>query len=125
MVRTTPAYINRSGMLLLLRSIPGFAARMQVFLGELNKFATLSSQRFTSVVTLDADAGISVKLSGATGEVVVVTALKRASGEEKLAQTDTGTTRTVWWQPHVCVCVRVRVCVCVGKWPEEMFVRWF
>ena len=54
------------------------AASPWILLGELDKYTTLSRQRFTSVKMVT-KAGIDLELAGAAGEVVTVTALHRAA----------------------------------------------
>eukprot|EP00040_Diaphanoeca_grandis_P034999 m.218963 g.218963 ORF g.218963 m.218963 type:complete len:854 (+) comp33283_c0_seq1:365-2926(+) len=64
-----------------------------VLLGELNKYTTLSSQRFRSVTT--SAVSLVVLLSGAVGETVAITALKKAAEKDRLTTTTNGLSFTV------------------------------
>lgn len=63
-------------------------------LGELNKYTTVSKQRFSSLEST-ASGGLTAKLSGAAGERVTLTALRRAARTAGLATTLRGAAYTV------------------------------
>ena len=65
-----------------------------VMLGELNKYTTLSKQRFSSLES-SASGGLTASLSGAPGERVTITALRRATSTARLATTLHGAAYTV------------------------------
>jgi hypothetical protein len=60
-----------------------------VLLGELNKYTTLSAQRFT-LITPATGGGFDLTLAGAVGESVTVTALHQAGQDEGLVETQGG-----------------------------------